>query len=32
MLAPKPAHMGANAIFNQAEVGGGAPSLPVQGD
>ena len=31
MLAPKPAHMGANAVFNRDEVGAGAPSLPVQG-
>jgi NADH-quinone oxidoreductase subunit I len=31
MLAPQPAHMGANAVFNQAEVAGGAPPLPVQG-
>ena len=31
MLAPKPAHMGANAVFNQAEVAGGAPQLPVPG-
>jgi NADH-quinone oxidoreductase subunit I len=31
MLAPRPAHMGANAIFNRDEVAGGAPSLPVQG-
>ena len=26
MLAPRPAHMGANAIFNRDEVAGGAPS------
>src|SRR5678815_6111412 len=26
MLAPMPAHMGANAIFNRDEVGAGAPS------
>ena len=31
MLAPMPAHMGANAVFNQDEVAAGAPSLPVQG-
>src|SRR6202023_3572127 len=31
MLAPIPAHMGSNAVFNQAEVVGGAPALPVQG-
>jgi len=31
MLAPLPAHMGANAVFNQAEVAGGAPAVPVQG-
>ena len=31
MLAPQPAHMGANSVFNQAEVEGGAPSLPVHG-
>src|SRR6476469_7946739 len=31
MLAPRPAHMGANAIFNRDEVGAGAPSLPEQG-
>ena len=31
MLAPMPAHMGANAVFNRDEVAAGAPSLPVQG-
>jgi NADH-quinone oxidoreductase subunit I len=31
MLAPRPAHMGANAVFNQAAVEVGAPALPVQG-
>jgi len=31
MLAPRPAHMGANAVFNQATVEVGAPALPVQG-
>ena len=31
MLAAAPAHMGANAVFNAAEVAGGAPALPVQG-
>jgi NADH-quinone oxidoreductase subunit I len=31
MLAPRPAHMGANAVFNQAEVAGGAPTVPVPG-
>jgi len=31
MLAAAPAHMGANAVFNSAEVAGGAPALPVQG-
>jgi NADH-quinone oxidoreductase subunit I len=31
MLAPKPAHMGANAVFNQAEVADGAPAVPVPG-
>src|ERR1700682_4523986 len=31
MLAPMPAHMGANAVFNQDEVAAGAPSSPVQG-
>ncbi len=31
MLAPRPAHMGANAVFNQAEVAGGAPAVPVPG-
>ena len=31
MLAPRPAHLGANSIFNQAEVGGGAPAVPVPG-
>jgi len=25
MLAPRPAHMGANIVFNQADVAGGAP-------
>jgi hypothetical protein len=31
MLAPVPAHMGANAVFNQDEVASGAPSFPVPG-
>ena len=31
MLSAAPAHMGANAVFNSAEVAGGAPALPVQG-
>src|ERR1700751_835975 len=31
MLAPAPAHMGANLVFNSADVAGGAPALPVQG-
>ena len=31
MLAPMPAHIGANAIFNQAEVVGGAPPAVVPG-
>ena len=31
MLAAAPAHMGANAVFNSADVTGGAPALPVQG-
>jgi NADH-quinone oxidoreductase subunit I len=31
MLAPRPAHLGANAIFNQAEVAVGAPAVPIAG-
>jgi NADH-quinone oxidoreductase subunit I len=31
MLAPAPAHLGANSVFNQAEVESGTPSLPIQG-
>ena len=31
MLAPRPAHMGANAVFNREAVEVGAPVLPVQG-
>jgi NADH-quinone oxidoreductase subunit I len=31
MLAPRPAHMGANVIFNQADVDGGAPAEMVPG-
>jgi NADH-quinone oxidoreductase subunit I len=31
MLAPLPAHMGANAIFNQADADTGTVSLPVPG-
>ena len=31
MLAPRPAHMGANVIFNQADVNGGAPAEIVPG-
>jgi NADH-quinone oxidoreductase subunit I len=32
MLAPKPAHMGANSVFNQAEVLGGAPADVAPGE
>jgi NADH-quinone oxidoreductase subunit I len=31
MLAPRPAHMGFDSVFNQAEVAGGAPAVPVPG-
>src|SRR6059058_2652854 len=31
MLATMPAHMGANAVFNRAEVAAGAPAAPVPG-
>ncbi len=31
MLAPRPAHMGANIVFNQADVDGGAPKEMVAG-
>lgn len=31
MLAAAPAHMGANAVFNSADVASGAPALPVEG-
>src|SRR3979411_2454560 len=31
MLAPRPAHMGANVVFNQADVNGGAPAETVPG-
>jgi len=31
MLAAMPAHMGANAVFNRAEVAAGAPAAPVPG-
>jgi NADH-quinone oxidoreductase subunit I len=31
MLAAMPAHMGSNAVFNQADVAGGAPTLPIPG-
>jgi NADH-quinone oxidoreductase subunit I len=31
MLAPAPAHMGANLVFNQADVNGGAPIEMVPG-
>jgi NADH-quinone oxidoreductase subunit I len=31
MLAPRPAHMGANVVFNQADVDGGAPADMVAG-
>ena len=31
LLAAAPAHMGANPVFNAAEVAGGAPAVPVQG-
>ena len=31
MLAPRPAHMGANIVFNQADVNGGAPAEMVHG-
>ena len=32
MLAPMPAHMGANSVFNQAEVEAGAPAVPAPGE
>jgi len=32
MLAPTPAHIGANVVFNQAEVAGGAPAIPAPGE
>jgi hypothetical protein len=32
MLALKPAHIGANAVFNQADVAGGAPAFPAPGE
>ena len=32
MLAPAPAHLGANAVFNQAEVDAGAPAAPAPGE
>jgi NADH-quinone oxidoreductase subunit I len=32
MLAPVPAHIGANAVFNKAEVSGGAPAEPGPGE
>ena len=31
MLAPQPAHMGANIVFNQADVDGGAPTQVTPG-
>ena len=31
MLAPRPAHMGANVVFNQADVDGGAPVQMMPG-
>jgi len=31
MLAPRPAHMGANQVFNSAEAAGGAPMAMVPG-
>src|SRR2546425_3144921 len=31
MLAAVPAHMGANAVFNRADVAAGAPAAPVPG-
>ena len=31
MLAPRPAHMGENVVFNQADVDGGAPAQMVAG-
>jgi NADH-quinone oxidoreductase subunit I len=31
MLAARPAHMGANVVFNQADVDGGAPKEMVAG-
>src|ERR1700678_1626482 len=31
MLAPRPAHMGANVVFNQSDVDGGAPAQFVAG-
>jgi NADH-quinone oxidoreductase subunit I len=31
MLAPRPAHMGANIVFNQADVDGGAPVQVLPG-
>jgi NADH-quinone oxidoreductase subunit I len=31
MLAHRPAHLGANSVFNQSEVLGGAPEVPAQG-
>jgi hypothetical protein len=32
MLAPIPAHMGANAVFNQDEVANGAPAAVLPGE
>ena len=32
LLAPKPAHLGANPVFNAAEVAGGAPSEVAPGE
>jgi hypothetical protein len=32
MLAPIPAHIGANAVFNQVEVLGGAPAKVAPGE
>jgi hypothetical protein len=31
LLAPVPAHLGANAVFNRAEVEAGAPAVPEVG-
>ena len=31
LLSAAPAHLGANEVFNSADVAGGAPALPVPG-